>query len=232
MKTTGNLLSINGRGIVVVVATLFVVGLGAASGGFFAGTLDSASAHNEVMTGFCEYDRCSGDRCKNSGREATNCNLHRGGVCGTTPCGEAGSFAVLATFPTAESVDHWMGYYLDGIPVLTEFTKSRDPYPRRVEALVTLTKMASEFNIRKHDRKAWSMILGTATQFTRFPLDYVEPELRIPVLLQAIELAAVLDDPFQKQSIRHLTSPDTVRLRLANDDLDVEVVVARARARS
>lgn len=94
------------------------------------------------------------------------------------------------------------------------------------------TWMVSEFNIRKHDRKAWGMIASTATQFTRRPLDYVKPELRIRVLLQAIDLAAVLDDPVQKQSIRHLTHPDTVRLRLADDDLDVNAIVAWARDRS
>ncbi len=218
-----------GGGAIWVVAGILIFSVGAGIGGTLGGVLASVGA--DARPPFCEMDRCSTTRlnwCEDAGEEKTNCDLHSFG-CGTVPCGEAGSFTVLATFPTLESTDIWMAYGDQGGSALAGYALSREPYPQRERALETLARMAREWDLERGGYDVEERVSEVAVRFTRRPIEYVAPELRVQVLMRGIDLAVALEHPYHDESVRLLAHPDTVRARLGDNSLDYEAVVAYAR---
>ena len=214
-------------GLVRAVRLIACLGAGVLLGAQVAGILTPVGGQDRVDVP-CEYDRCGGffiRGCEDAGNQNTNCYLHAFG-CGTIPCGT--TFATLATFESPRSSELWMAFGPAAILPLTEYVMD-DDYRHRVEALRTLVGMARDWDVNKLDHAPRRAMEVAAARFTYHPLDHIPPEQRVATLLLGIDLAMALDTRFLTASVQALRDPDTVRVRLVDDELDHRAVVRHAR---
>ena len=212
--------------------------LGVISGSVAGARFPAGPVHATGLHGYCEYNVCTGTRCRPSGRVRSNCDLTGRISCTNYPCPPERPFSELVDFTDPESGRMLVESGPDGLRALVERIRAGQPYPRINLALATLGEMADRRWMWRDHTGAddWERLRGVASAYlNRSPLSLDAP-LRAQTVMAAVTLAVKLRDfssREQAESLRQqveqlVSDPEALRARLGGDAALADQVIAHA----
>ena len=191
--------------------------------------------HATGLHGYCEYNVCTGTRCRPSGRVRSNCDLTGRLSCTNYPCPPERPFSELVDFIDPESGRMLVESGPYGLRALVERIRAGRPYPQINVALATLGEMADRRWMWRDHTEAddWERLRGVAsTYLNRSPLSLDDQVIAHATETQELDDAdggrttvsssttSVPDDP-SSHNVQHpdLITRDAVKHAVPHDRL-------------
>lgn len=214
--------------------------LGLVAGSIFGARFPAGQARATVVAlgSYCEYNVCTGTRCRPSGRTRSNCDLTGRSSCVNYPCPPERPFPVLVGFDDAESGRMLVESGPDGLRALVARIRSGQPYPQIHLALETLGEMADRQWMWRHHTEAgdWARVRTVASEYLNESPLYLDASLRAQSVTAAVTLAVRLRDHSSREQADSLTrqveqlmsNRAVLRARLGGEAALTDQVVAHA----